>query len=239
MKHIKKKPSPEAFELWKETYEAKNEPYNLAYLYEHETGSNIWNALRSSAHPQKNYSKAELKEALVKEQGFICCYCNRAIDIDQQTEIEHFLPKAEFRKHTFEYTNLFASCNGFQKDPKPKDLCCGAKKGKKMLPISPSDEAIINHFDFTIDGQIIGLTAVGIEIIEILGLNIDKLVRLREVQIKNFLFLDPFESPVDDNFKSKEEATYEIKWLESLHEGKYEAFTPAVIKVLQNEILNK
>lgn len=239
MKHIKKNPSPKAFELWKNTYEARNESYNLAYLYEHETGKKIWNSLRSSAHPESHYSKAELKEALVTEQGFVCCYCNRSIDIDQQTEIEHILPKDKFKKHTFDYNNLLASCDSFKRDPKPRELCCGAKKDNEILPLSPLDEDIVDHFDFTIDGQMIGLTSTGKDIIKTLGLDMERLTRLREAQIKSFLLSDPFELPIDDNFISKEEAANEIKWLESLHEGKYEAFTPAVIKVLQNEILNK
>lgn len=59
--------------------------------------------------------KANLRESLLKEQGYICCYCGMKIgEIPGDTVIEHFLPKDNnfHPEKELDYKNLLASCHG-------------------------------------------------------------------------------------------------------------------------------
>ena len=62
----------------------------------------IWNILPQDV-------KNELADQLLKEQGYICCYCGQRINRDTMA-IEHFYPKSKYKSEMFDYQNLFASC---------------------------------------------------------------------------------------------------------------------------------
>lgn len=72
-------------------------------------GRDIWRLMRD---------KKELKQSLLREQGFVCCYCGRRIFNDHNTQIEHLEPKHLFknRNKIYDYDNLMASCYGSSQD---------------------------------------------------------------------------------------------------------------------------
>jgi uncharacterized protein (TIGR02646 family) len=245
MKHIDKKESPENLNNWKENWSARNnENVRLSDLYTQEgmTGNRLWRVLgqskQTSTGGKRLYSKEELKEDLIAEQGFICCYCNREITINDAT-IEHFKEKgkSEYFDLAFDYDNLLLSCDGYEKNPKPRDICCNTKRPQNSdLPLSPLQTDIEEHFDFTIDGQIIGKTDAGNEMIGKLGLDIFKLEDLRESAIRAIVYENPFDQILE--FRSKEDALREKKRLQQLENKRFEPFCTAIIKVLDNEIIN-
>ena len=60
----------------------------------------IWKQQDSMAHrPQWNRVPAAISksvhESLMREQGFICCYCESWISMDD-SHIEHFRPRSRF-----------------------------------------------------------------------------------------------------------------------------------------------
>jgi uncharacterized protein (TIGR02646 family) len=70
-------------------------------------------------------SKQMLREFLLREQGFICCYCGQRLLNNEKSPIEHLEPKSlkfwneDEGKHdyvnvhlTYDYDNLLASCPG-------------------------------------------------------------------------------------------------------------------------------
>jgi uncharacterized protein (TIGR02646 family) len=245
MKHIDKKGSPENLNNWKENWSARNdENVKLADLYTQEgmTGDRLWRVLSNPKHTstgeKRLYSKEELKEDLIVEQGFICCYCNREIAINDVT-IEHFKEKgkSEYFDLAFDYDNLLLSCDGYEKNPKPRDICCNTKRPQNSnLPLSPLQNDIEEHFDFIIDGQIIGKTDKGNEMIGKLGLDIFKLEALRESAIRAIVYENPFDTILE--YRSKEAALEEKQRLQQLENKKFEPFCTAIIKVLENEIIN-
>ena len=85
MKRISKSDSPEWFEEWKKKFEKENgrKPH---YKGDFSTGS------RNSANRRR-----KLREELLKEQGYICCYCMKRINLDSSHN-EHFWPKEVFTK---------------------------------------------------------------------------------------------------------------------------------------------
>jgi len=56
-------------------------------------------------------NSVELRKALKKEQGSICCYCMSSIE-SSKTKIEHFKSRDENATLEVDYTNLYLSCDG-------------------------------------------------------------------------------------------------------------------------------
>lgn len=235
MKHIKKQHTPQLLAQWKITWRAKN-GLSLSELCVQEsmTGKKLWAALRTSRHEESIYSKEQLREELLKEQGYICCYCNRRIDL-QNNSIEHFLPKGNpsYFKFAYSYDNLFLSCDGFAKEPSPRLVSCNERRLEhELLPLSPLHEDIESHFTFTIDGQIVALTQQGETLIKKLGLDIDQLNDLRKAYIGDYIYENPFEK----TFISAEVAQQRMAELNELQNGQFTPFSVAIQQVIENAI---
>ncbi len=170
MKHIKKGEEPESFNTWKAL--AKTTP-NWSYSY------------------LQNPEKRELHDALLKEQGYICCYCGMRIS-KENSHIEHLNPQSNTEPElSVEYTNLLASCQR-QREPK-KPIHCGIAKDDwydENLMVSPLEVNCGDFFIYSDDGQIMETDeadkkAAAATTINKLRLNIDKLNKMREKAIKN------------------------------------------------------
>ena len=114
MKYIDKTENgPEAFIAWRQLHHAKLEEM---YIDKNCTGTQIWEYLDN--HRADDFDTRILKNHLVDEQGYICCYCGTRILKNHNTTIEHLKPKGKdkYKKQTFEYHNLLASCMGGSKD---------------------------------------------------------------------------------------------------------------------------
>ena len=98
MRKIDKNPAPSSFIAWKTANETE-----LQKCYETQTGSQIFEFLQDAA------IREDLENALLAEQGYICCYCGMAIERGKMA-VEHFLAKSIHKTATFEYENLMASC---------------------------------------------------------------------------------------------------------------------------------
>ncbi|QSJ18652.1 TIGR02646 family protein [Nostoc sp. UHCC 0702] len=180
MKYINKSEEPESFTAWKKLANDDWEP--------------SWNDFRK---PQKT----DVHNSLLQEQGFICCYCGRRINSDN-SHIEHLKPRKTYNNLALEYTNLLASCQRERERKEP--LHCGSKKDEwydKYLMVSPLNINCAEFFRYTEDGQILSTEALDIKnaadtTIDKLGLNIDKLKRMRSDAIE--AILEDFEDLTDD-----------------------------------------
>jgi uncharacterized protein (TIGR02646 family) len=105
LRHIRKRQEPKTLTAWKAT---ANEDWTPSY-----------DQLRSPEKPI-------LHQALLEEQGHVCCYCEARIDIDN-SHIEHFRPQSHRNDLALEYSNLFASC-GRPKHAESLPQQCGNKK---------------------------------------------------------------------------------------------------------------
>ena len=172
MKYIKKGEEPESFKAWKAL--AKTTP-NWGYSY------------------LQNPEKRELHDALLREQGYICCYCGMRIT-RESSHIEHLKPQSTPDPDlSVEYTNLLASCQREREPRKP--IHCGVAKDNwydENLMVSPLNSSCIDFFIYTDDGQILAgdipdKKDAATETIKRLRLDISKLTAMREEVIKNLL----------------------------------------------------
>jgi uncharacterized protein (TIGR02646 family) len=81
------------------------------------TATNAW------SYTQLKKIKSKIKTEKLERQGYLCCYCStdlyrvHSISID----IEHVLPKSDFRKYMFTIKNLSAACKQCNMTLKNKD----------------------------------------------------------------------------------------------------------------------
>ena len=129
---------------------------------------------RKSLSPgtQKTYDnfpdKDALREILLEEQGYICCYCmkritNELIEVrgkyQYKTRIEHWSPREIYNGQNgksdlrLNYRNLMAACDGNQGQPKHL-YCCDKSKGSQEIKINPTQSICEEQFFFSPTGEI-------------------------------------------------------------------------------------
>jgi uncharacterized protein (TIGR02646 family) len=136
--------------------------------------------------------KAVVKESLMQEQGYLCCYYERRLTIED-SHIEHFQPQKDPSVDPLDYANLLCSC---QKDLAPGEpRHCGNAKGScaAAVLVSPLDKTCESRFAFTADGFIKSAQdtdMIAQNTIKHLQLDIPKLRALRRGAIAPFLDAD-------------------------------------------------
>ena len=169
MKHIVKDQNTPDFDKWKASANDDWQP-----TYEDLSGT----------------TKKEVKYSLMKEQGYICCYCERRLT-DDGSHIEHFNPRSNNVLNPLDYTNMICSCQNQLEQGEPRH--CGHLKGDwfdNQLLVSPLDPDCEGHFTYTADGKIQPAEKSDDSArmtIEKLGLNVNKLNALRKKAIEPFL----------------------------------------------------
>lgn len=188
MIHIEKGPEPEAFRQWKEQ------------------------------NPEATYGEMPrevglaLRNALLEEQGFVCCFCGCAIGtFDDKGEIDqiplesirphnirnaHIVPQSKDTAKTLDYGNLCASCNTSRHTKDDKH--CDETQGNRELPVSPLQKDCISYFSFGSDGEILANLELTEEeqekafaTISILRLNTSSLIAARKKVLRTLKSLPP------------------------------------------------
>ncbi len=189
MKQIKKQSTtPTDWQAW-ETANAQNLANIIAT---NQSAKDIWSS-------GKLIWGFDFKGMLVKEQYFICCYCNCRINIDSQTQYEHYQPKSIFRDKMFAYSNLYAACDGGKSDNNynPRAVHCDAQgaKGDKnptvINIVSPQDNSIEAAFSYGFSGNITDNNQKARNTITELKLDNIRLKKLRKDAIEDYLAINP------------------------------------------------
>jgi len=213
VKYIKKGEEPESFKAWKALAKTT---LNWGYSY------------------LQNPEKRELHDALLREQGYICCYCGMRIT-RESSHIEHLIPQSTPDPDlSVEYTNLLASCQREREPRKP--IHCGVAKDNwydENLMVSPLKPNCSDFFIYTDDGQILDTDipekkAAATETIKRLRLDISKLNNMREEVIKNLL------ADIDIDELTDEERQKLVQGFEQPDaNGQYEEFCGAIAYILK------
>jgi len=112
------------------------------YDYRHDT----WNGMTPSPD-----AKAGIWVALDAMQGERCAYCEADIAGSSDRHIEHFRQRSRYPQGTFQWQNLFGSCNRVNSCGKHKDSC-GDYDHQDL--IKPDEEDPDDFFVFVSDGTI-------------------------------------------------------------------------------------
>lgn len=142
-----------------------------------------------------------MKQQLLDDQGYVCCYCNRTIP-GSGMPTEHVNPKSVYRELTGEYRNLLVACDGGNHIPAASPgeapytretypLHCDQHKGNLEIPISPLSADCEQRFKYNVlTGEVYG--DEGDEdvktTVDILNLNHPVLTKERKAAIRGFCY---------------------------------------------------
>lgn len=166
--------------------------------------------------------KRAVKQALMVEQGYICCYCERRLE-DSDSHIEHFQPQHDPAVDALDFSNLLCSCQNQIKKGEPRH--CGNLKDEWFDPaliVSPFDAGCEARFAFNGDGHIKPANSSdegAKEMIDRLGLDIPKLNALRESAIEPFL---------DDSLSDEDMQAFVTGYLHRDGAGRFSPFWSTV-----------
>ena len=173
----------------------------------------------SYSNLDKSVKKA-IKVALMEEQGYICCYCERTL-IENNSHIEHFMPQEDVNVDPLDFSNMLCSCQKKLNKGDPRH--CGNLKGSwydEDLLIPPFNANCAEEFGFKADGKIYPIedSIAAKTTIRKLGLDIGKLNSLRASAIEPFL----------DDSLSDEELSDFINGYLTKDDGEYEPFQTTI-----------
>lgn len=197
MKYVQKGQEPQSFTNWKNVANDNWQP-----TYDDLSG----------------LEKKDVKDALISEQGEICCYCEVKLKYDD-SHIEHLNPQSNSVQGRLDFNNMLCSCQ--QKLDKGEPLHCGNSKGDEIIPITPLMPDCETKFTYTMDGQISHTDEDSVVTIKYLQLDIDKLNKLRESAIDSILYLDPIAK--DELLPEEESKLFAQNYLQK-NNGQYNEF---------------
>lgn len=174
-----------------------------------------------------------LRQALLAEQGHVCCYCNRRIVESPAAKnmaefhIEHFRPQHAFEHLELEYQNLHASC--FKNDNPNGRRHCGPAKGDwfdEELTLSPllDNSALLR---FGEDGSISAGNEAATETIKRLKLDHPMLVNERQAEIAGKLDAEFILTATDNDL------IYLYQAHQRMQNGKNQPFALAVMQRIE------
>lgn len=136
-------------------------------------------------------ARSQLKQSLLREQGFTCCYCMSRID-ESTMRVEHWHPKSQYPDEQLDYRNLLAACHG-NEGGGPDHEHCDVKKGDQILTYNPADpnvdvESKLRYTNYGEVRAIKGETALQDQLgVHVLNLNCERLVIDRRSAMKGAL----------------------------------------------------
>lgn len=140
--------------------------------------------LQPNADYENYQAKNELRESLLKEQGYICCYCMSRITVDQM-KIEHWKPYSHYPSLRLDYKNLLGACMG-NKGARQQNEHCDTKKHDDLITINPVDSSrnCENIVKYRSTGEIYSDdTAINDDLNQTLNLNLDFLKKNRKAAL--------------------------------------------------------
>ena len=153
---------------------------------------------QSNANYDNYPDKDKLRESLLKEQGYICCYCMSRIT-SEQMKIEHWQPQTKYTALQLDYRNLLGACNGNQ-GARPQNQHCDTRKSDIQITINPieGDKNCENLVKYRSDGEIYSDDAsINHDLNETLNLNLGFLKKNRKEA------LDVVIRKLDEKFSNK------------------------------------
>ena len=80
--------------------------------------------------------KNDIRNHLLREQGFLCAYCMGRIRFENM-KVEHWLPQRHYPNGQLDYRNMLAVCKGNEGQPR-KDQHCDTRKGADRINYHPA-----------------------------------------------------------------------------------------------------
>lgn len=171
--------------------------------------------------------KSLVREALLKEQGYLCAYCMCSIN-DSNTKIEHFESQTTYPAKQLDYSNFLAVCEGKTSNK----LHCDSKKGSEEIKFNPAAFPIEQFITYTKSGELKSTNEDMIAQLQILGLNDVDLLKLNRKAVLDSVF----SFIKSNNPRIKSTWQRQLTKFENKSDGKFPAYSGIVRYFLKRKL---
>jgi len=205
---------------------------------------NLDNPLHRGQGSKGTAKISDLKDSLLKEQGYICCYCMQGIT-ETNMKVEHFKSQTTYPHLQLSYGNMLAACKGIGlKDSQH----CDTSKGNQEISLDPTNftkncERILKYLSngriYANDSIIDNNPVIDNDLCKILKLNLQSLCDERRAILKALQKGLEIKSPNNSASKS---ATIRLlkqklkEWSSKDSQGRYRAYCQVAVFYLQKRI---
>ncbi len=183
--------------------------------------------------------KRELRESLLQEQGYLCCYCMQRIAAPESNcmKIEHHKPRRGQNAHldlALSYSNMMAACKGGEGRGK-KDQICDTRKGDKLITINPLAEGQCERLIHYASGKIYSADSnIDDDLDKRLNLNQARLIENRKRTIIRARQL--FEKRCSGRWTANQISVEIEKWRSRSKDGKHREYCQVAIYYLEKKL---
>lgn len=178
----------------------------------------------------KENESDNLRKQLLKEQGYICCYCMSRINCNN-SKIEHFKPQTKYRNLQIDYQNLFIACDGGE-GKRGKEQYCDTFKGEDELKSINLLDVIEQYIQYSKLGDVSSTDSkINTELNDILNLN-NKILKKNRKQSYQRL-IQNLQQRGWTNQTINQDIT---KYKDLDDEGKYYEFSQMIVYVLTKKL---
>lgn len=100
--------------------------------------------------------KADLREALLRDQGYLCAYCMRRIENQRESmKIEHWKAQSQLTSEAekLDFRIMLAVCDGCRGD-QDRYTTCDEHRHNKELFVNPMDPSMMETIEYSRNGYI-------------------------------------------------------------------------------------
>lgn len=192
-----------------------------------------WREFRET--PGVSYeAKPELREALIREQGYICAYCMQRISLDRETHIEHMKSRKEYPGLQLVYQNMVLCCTGNTKG----NVHCDNRKGKRSITFDLFSDTFFDTLSYSINANTVTIKSSNPvwdkEINDILNLNCN-ILKINRQQVLNAVITTLGEKK-DWNKNLRRLQQLRDRWDTKDAAGRYNEFCGVVVWFLNRRI---
>lgn len=176
--------------------------------------------------------KKELNDALINNQGHLCVYCMKRIELPD-VRVEHYKPR-KHKELILVYDNLFLACQGNEGNGAARHTC-DVKKGDNEIQIDPLNPDHIRNLGYGSGGIIYSSDEDHNKDLNfILNLNEEELIRIRKTYYD--IIAERIQRAKDDGEYSYEFLNNQLQKYASKRKGKYLPFCGVAMGYIKEEM---
>lgn len=200
----------------------------------------IHKKFRGSYGNMSTATKNELRESLINEQGYVCCYCLKRIPENKadlhHTKIEHFKCQDNYAELDLEYSNLHLACKGNEGQSEKYQTCDTAKANKDVISFSLIDNSLNGNIHYAKDGTVFSeQDNIEKEINEILQLNNDQNIKKTRASILKGVS-ESIRILQRKGKLTKNKLERELQNWQDRYDNKHRPFYPVAVQYLEKKI---
>lgn len=199
--------------------------------------------VRGSSYDGPGFPHQEVREALIRDQRGLCCFCMRRIVSDAaEMKVAHYVPRTVDSSLEITWSNLLGACLGIAdgSDRRPTNQTCDTRQGSQQLRVDPRNPSISDLIDYSSDGRIsIARSVCNEETCSALQRDLDVTLNLNHSTLRKAR-KEALETAVRELSRRKPEGPWKGRWLQNrLHLLSDGALLPPFFGIIEHYLAKR